>query len=147
MKQMDDQEVRCLVYDMTMRSGMPPLARDVARVLGATVDDIRDSFRRLADAHMLVLQRDVPEILMAMPYSAVPTAFVVHAAGVTSYGNCMWDALGIAATLHADAHIHTSCADCGTAAEVRIEKERVIGEGLVHFACPVREWWNDVVFT
>ena len=144
---MEDSEVRRVVYDMTMRGGTPPLARDVAQVLGTPESDVLDSFRRLASARMLVLQRDSPEILMAMPYSAVPTAFVVHAAGVRSYANCMWDALGIAATLHTDAHIHTSCADCGTAAEVRVENEKVLGEGFVHYARPVRDWWNDVVFT
>jgi len=144
---MDDRETRRVVYELTMRGGVPPLARDVAQVLGGSEKDVFESFRRLADAHMLVLQRDSLEILMAMPYSAVPTAFVVHAAGVRSFANCMWDALGIAATLHSDAHIHTSCADCGTAAEVRVENEKVIGEGFVHYARPVREWWNDVVFT
>jgi hypothetical protein len=144
---MDDSEVRRVVYDMTMRGGTPPLARDVAQVLGTSQDDVVESFQRLSDAHVLVLQRDAPEILMAMPYSAVPTAFVVHANGIRSFGHCMWDALGIAAMLHADAHIHTSCADCGTAIDIRIEKEKVIGGGFVHFARPVREWWNDVVFT
>jgi len=44
-------------------------------------------------------------------------------------------------------HPFTSCADCGTAADIRIEKSAVVGEGFVHFARPVREWWNDVVFT
>src|ERR1043165_9278454 len=128
---MDDREVRRVVYEMTMRGGMPPLARDIAQVLGGAENDVFEAFRRLADARMLVLQRDSPEILMAMPYSAVPTAFVVHAGGVRSFANCMWDALGTAAALHADAQIHTSCADCGTAAEVRVENEKVIGDGLV----------------
>src|SRR5947208_5314417 len=129
---MDDREVRCVVYELTMRGGMPPLARDVAQALGMSESDVFASFRRIAEAHMLVLQRDSPEILMAMPYSAVPTAFVVHAAGARAFANCMWDALGIAAMLHADAQIHTSCADCGTAAEIRVEDERVIGEGFFH---------------
>jgi hypothetical protein len=144
---MIDREVRRVVYEMTMGGGTPPLSRDVAHVLGVPQSDVLESFRRLADGHILVLQRDSPEILMAAPYSAVPTPFVVHASGTRSYGNCMWDALGIAAMVNTDAHIHTSCADCGTAAEVRIEGGEVRGEGLVHFALPVREWWNDVVFT
>src|ERR1051325_8552501 len=144
---MDDSEVRRVIYDMTMRGGTPPLARDVAQVLGTPEDDVFASFQRLAGAHMIVLQRDSREILMAMPYSAVPTAFAVRANGIHSFANCMWDALGIPAMLHSDAHIHTSCADCGNAVDVRVENGAVIGEGLVHFARPVREWWNDVVFT
>jgi len=144
---MDDGEVRRVIYEMAMRGGTPPLARDVAQVLGTTPEDVRSSFERLADAHIVVLQRDTREILMAMPYSAVPTALAVRANAIHAFANCMWDAFGIPAMLHADAHIHTSCADCGTAADIRIEKSAVVGEGFVHFARPVREWWNDVVFT
>ncbi len=144
---MDDREVRRVVYEMAMRGGSPPLARDVARVLTAAEDDVVDSFRRLAEAHIFVLQKDAPEILMAAPYSAVPTPFVVHAGGVTSYANCIWDALGIAAMLHGNAHVHTSCADCGTAYEIRVANEKVVGEGLAHFSIPARQWWNDIVFT
>jgi hypothetical protein len=59
----------------------------------------------------------------------------------------MWDALGIPAMLHGDAEIRASCGDCGTAAIVHVEGQEVRGEGLVHFALPVREWWNDIVFT
>ena len=144
---MDDREVRRVVYEMTMRSGIPPLARDVAHVLGGREEDAFGAFKRLAETRVLVLQRDVAEILMAMPYSAVPTPFVVHAGEVRSYANCMWDALGIAAMRHIDAHIHTSCADCGDAVEIRVVRESALGEGVVHFARPVREWWNDIVFT
>ena len=137
-----DLDVRRVVYDVTMKTGKPPLARDIG-----DEDAVRESFRILADAHMLVLERNRDEILMAMPYSAVPTPFVVESQGTRAYANCMWDALGIPAMLHADATITTSCADCGTAATVTVTNEEVAGDGLVHFALPVREWWNDVVFT
>jgi hypothetical protein len=144
---MIDREVRRVVYEMTMRAGAPPLIADIAQVLNVPAVDVAASLQRLAEGHILVLQRDSGEILMAAPYSAVPTPFVVHAAGVRAFGNCIWDALGIAAMLHADAEIRTSCGDCGSAALLRVADEQVIGEGLVHFALPVRQWWNDVVFT
>jgi len=63
------------------------------------------------------------------------------------YGNCIWEALGMAAMLRADAKIVTSCGDCGTAAEVLVEDGAVRGEGLMNFALPARDWWNDIVFT
>lgn len=142
-----DTAVRIKLYELTMERGAPPLARDVAAALGMPRDEVVASFRRLADAHIVVLQRESDELLMAAPWSAVPTCFPVEAGGVRAYGNCMWDALGIPAALGCDARIKTSCADCGSAATIEVRDGNVIGEGLVHFALPVREWWNDVVFT
>ena len=47
------------------------------------------------------------EIRMANPFSAVPTAFRVSAAGRWWYANCAWDAFGICAALHADGRIES----------------------------------------
>ena len=141
-----DQSVRWHVYDMTMRSGSPPHSREVAAVTGVAATAILESFRRLGDAHILVLQGD-GEILMANPFSAVPTPFHVRIGALSAYGNCIWDALGIAAMLHEDARISASCADCGSATEITVADGKVEGEGLIHFAVPAREWWKDIVFT
>lgn len=142
-----DEQTRWHVYDLTIREGTPPLSARIAGALHVAQSDVLASFRRLADAHMLVLQPEGGEILMAGPYSAVPTPFRVRARGVSSYGNCIWDALGIPAMLQSDADIDTSCADCGAAASIRVVDGNVEGEGLMHFALPARIWWKDIVFT
>lgn len=142
-----DKQIRRHVYDLTMREGTPPLAARVADALDIAHADVLASFRRLADAHMLVLQPESGEILMAGPYSAVPTPFRVRARGVAAYGNCIWDALGIPAMLQSDGDIDTSCADCGASASIRIVDGKLHGEGLMHFALPARIWWKDIVFT
>lgn len=144
---MIDSDVRRAVYETAMRSGRIPLAEEIASVLSVDRGEVVAAFGRLADAHILVLQRDRDEILMAMPFSAVPTPFLVESGGVRAYANCMWDALGIPAMLHADATIATSCHDCGTAATLVVEDEQVRDSGFVHFALPVKRWWNNVVFT
>jgi len=84
---------------------------------------------------------------MAMPFSAVPTPFVVSSGGLQAFANCGWDALGVAAMLHRDAVVVTSCADCGEALEITVTNSRVEGDALLHFALPVRRWWESVVFT
>jgi hypothetical protein len=64
------------------------------------------------------------------------------------FGNCIWDALGIAAMLKQNARIKTACGDCGTAMEVAIIDGEVQGGlGSIHFAIPARQWWDDIVFT
>jgi len=142
-----DRRVRVRVYEITMDRGTPPAAAELAAAIGCERADVLESFGRLAGAHVLVLQRDNGEILMAPPFSAVPTPFLVETPRYATYGNCIWDALGIAAMLRTDARIVTSCGDCGTAAEVVVDGDEVRGEGLIHFAIPARDWWNDIVFT
>lgn len=95
---------------------------------------------------MLVLQRN-GEILMANPFSAVPTPFLVSVGQQSWYGNCIWDAMGIAAMLHRNAFIETSCGCCGTAMTLETPDDCVDGdERIVHFAIPAVRWWDDIVF-
>ena len=113
------------------------------------VADVLGALQRLAAGHVLVLQPDTGEILMANPFSAVPTPFVVELApgGYSCFGNCVWDSLGIAAMTGQDARIKTACGDCGTAMEVTVANGSVQqAEGLVHFAIPALHWWDDIVF-
>lgn len=142
-----DHKVRWHVYDVTMTEGAPPLFERLCELVGEDADTVAQSVRRLAAARMLVLQPDSDEILMAGPFSAVPTPFRVTTSRFSGYGNCIWDALGIAATLQADLRIDTSCGDCGIAARVDVRNGAVAGEGLMHFALPARMWWQDIVFT
>ena len=53
------------------------------------------------------------ELLMANPFSAVPTAYRVRAGGRSWYANCAWDAFGICAALDSNGVIDTRCPDCG----------------------------------
>ena len=86
-----DQKVRHYVYDQTMKTTISPTVAETAAALSTTTVEVQASFQRLADAHMLVLQRDTAEILMANPFSAVPTPFLAQVDGKTYYGNCIWD--------------------------------------------------------
>jgi len=139
--------VRGEVYDFAMRHGVPPRSSEVAEVLSVERQAVLEAFGRLAEAHILFLQPESGEILMAAPFSAVPTPFHVRAGSVEAYGNCIWDALGIPAMLHCDGRITTSCGDCGTALQIDVAGGAVAGEGVLHFAIPAKEWWNDLVFT
>lgn len=143
-----DVVVRQHVYDHTMREGLPPTIVETATALSITPSDVSASFRRLADGHILVLQKEGGEILMANPFSAVPTPFLAKAGGRSYYGNCIWDAMGIPAMLKRDATIETSCGCCGTGMVVCVTGGALesASDGLVHFAIPAARWWDDIVF-
>ncbi|HKP53891.1 MAG TPA: organomercurial lyase [Chloroflexia bacterium] len=145
-----DFEVRRLIYDELIERGAVPGASQLAKVLGRTIGEVRDALKRMKEAHTLVLQEGDEEILMAMPFSAVPTPFLVKIGESAWWGNCIWDAIGIAAMVRKDAIITTSCGDCNDAMEVRIEDNSVRvtgGEGIVHFSVPAARWWDNIKFT
>src|SRR5437667_12746137 len=108
-----DRDVRRFVYDVVLRRGYPPTTAEAAAGLRATVDEVRGCFARLAAGHILVLQSGAGEILMANPFSAVPTPFLVEFDDYACSGNCIWEARGIAAGRCRRACIETSCGHCG----------------------------------
>ena len=62
--------------------------------------------------------------------------------------NCSWDALGIAAALHADADVHSRCEQTREPLHLRIRGGRCLPEpSVIHFAVPAAHWWDDIVYT
>jgi len=142
-----DVKVRAAVYDGAIEHGVPPLVDDVARRVSLPPAAVRESLERLAGGRALVLQPESREVLMANPFSAVPTPFAVRANDRLYYGNCIWDALGIPALLRCDARIECSCGCCGEAMTLEVHSETLSGgQGTVHFAIPAHRWWQDIVY-
>jgi hypothetical protein len=145
-----DREVRAHVYDRLITAGRMPLAGEIARDLGLPLEDVRAAFLRMKDSRILVLQEGDEEILMANPFSAVPTAFVVEIGGKQWWGNCIWDAMGVAAMVKGDARISTGCGDCNDAMVLQVQNGLLgaeHGEGIVHFSVPAKRWWDNIKFT
>ncbi|RDI73900.1 Alkylmercury lyase [Gaiella occulta] len=143
-----DVELRSLTYRLFVERGRAPAAADVAQEAGVSVDEILSGWRRLHDQHALVLDAASSEILMANPFSAVPTAFRVEADGRSWFANCAWDAFGICAALHVDGRIETACPDCGEPVTVEVRNQRPHDETLLfHVLVPAARWWDDIVFT
>lgn len=146
---MDDSDlgVRIATYGLFVELGRAPAADEVAERIDRGRANIVASWRRLHDAHALVLD-DTGAIRMANPFSAVPTPYRVHADGRSWYGNCAWDAFGICAALHTDGRIETACPDCGDAIGVEVRDGRPDNESLLfHCLVPAARWWDDIVFT
>jgi hypothetical protein len=140
-----DLAIRRLVYDGVMSNGAIPTQSSLASTACMTVPAVSEALLRLAEAHMLVLQRN-GEILMANPFSAVATPFPVSIGNRSWYGNCIWDAMGIAAMMHDKAVIAASCGCCGTAMTLWVPDECIADERTAHFAVPAAHWWDDIVF-
>ena len=145
-------QVRVQVYKLFVELGRCPSKVEVGGSLQCSDSDVTAAFYELAHSHMLVLQPGSGEVLMASPFSAVPTPFLVETPEGSNlrswYGNCIWDALGVIATLQLDGRVVTSCGCCGESMTVTVGQGKVqaLPEGMVHFALPAKRWWDDIVF-
>jgi hypothetical protein len=141
-----DRDVRLAVYRKFVGEARPPTPPEMANGLGVETLDVEASLRRLAEGHVLVLAPGTPYVWMANPFSAIPTPFEVEVGDRRYFGNCIWDALGISACLHADAHIRTYCPDCSQplSLDVRGGELEESAEGVIHFAVPAAHWWDDI---
>ena len=136
-------ELRNRTYAAFAEAGRAPAAHE----LGDEAE-VRAGWRRLHEAHALVLNPATDEIRMANPFSAVPTAYRVQAAGRRWYANCAWDAFGVLSALHVDGRIESSCPDCGEPYAVGVTNKRADRPDLLfHCLVPAARWWDDIVFT
>jgi hypothetical protein len=143
-----DDRVRRVVYDTTLRTGVPPSidALSVSALVSAV--ELRQSLERLALARVFVLQPFSGELLMVPPFSAAPTPFQVTYNGTSGYANCVWDAIGIPIMARTSAVVSTACGCCGERMTFEVRSDvPLAGDGVVHFAVPAARWWENIVFT
>lgn len=143
-----DRRVRVTLYERFADQGRPPTYRQVAEDIGEDPAGVAHAFRRLAEAHVIVLDPGTLDVWMANPFSAKPTGFRVEDADRWWWGTCAWDGPGILAMLGLDGAVKTSCPDCDEGMELKVEGDvlRPI-EAVAHFAVPARRWWEDIGFT
>ena len=133
----------------TLLDGRPaPTVVGTASALRLDATDVAAAYRRLADAHLVVLHPGTLDVWMAHPISAVPTDFRVRTEDRDVWGNCVWDGLGILALLHQDGRVNTRCPDCDAALDLTVTGgELVPTSAVVHFAVPAARWWEDIGHT
>ena len=142
------QDVRIHVFRESAATGRVPQAPAISRALGRSEPDVRAALHELAAAKVVILAPNEGDIWAANPFCAVPSGIRVAAAGRQYWAICIWDALGIAAAVDADAVISAPCGDCGAAMTLEVRDRQLVGaEGVVHFAIPAHHWWDNIGFT
>jgi hypothetical protein len=142
-----DLRLRNTTYQLFVDLGRAPRADEVADAEQSTRTEVESGWRRLHEAHALVLHPG-GGLRMANPFSAVPTAHRVHADGRWWFANCAWDAFGVCAALRADGDIESSCPDCGGAIRIEVRDQQPSDPTLLfHCLVPAVDWWNDIGFT
>ena len=142
-----DVRLRNTTYALFVDVGRAPRADEVAAAAQTTESAVHEGWRRLHDAHALVLHAN-GTIRMANPFSAVPTAYRVRAGGRMWFANCAWDAFGVCAALGTDGTVKSTCVDCGGPIRVEIAGQQPSDTSLLfHCLVPARAWWDDIAYT
>jgi Alkylmercury lyase len=129
------REVRLFVFRQAAHTAKVPQPHEIAAA-------------QLAAGKVLILAPNDGNIWAANPFCAVPSPFRVETSGKSYWGICIWDALGIVATLGADALIRAACGDCSEPMSMEIKAGRLTrSEGIIHFAVPAHHWWDNIGYT
>lgn len=141
-------QVRTFIYRAFAETAQPPAVENVARNFQLSQEEVKEVYQALDQIHAFFLEPGTLDIRIANPFSAVPTGFSVEANGRTYWANCGWDALGIPAALHADAHIIANCSQSGNPIFFSV-KDGVLAPtpAVVHFVVPFSSWYEDMAFT
>lgn len=140
--------VRVHLYERFVEDGRPPSVAETAAALGLDEAAAAEAYRRLHEAHVIVLAPGTTDVWMAAPLSAVPTPFRVETERGSFFGNCIWDGLGTVAMLGRSGRVETTCPDCREPLvfEVR-DGELEPVDAVVHYAVPAARWWDDIGFS
>jgi len=143
-----DLNIRYQIYRFFADQCRAPSARELADLLNAEQEEVRASFHKLHESHMIFLEPGTDTIRMANPFSAIPTKFKVLSGNREWWANCAWDSLGIAAALNIDVQIEASYPDIEETVRLQVKNGVVDGKDhLVYFPLPCRQWYDDLIFT
>src|SRR6185503_20002404 len=144
-----DTSVKLKIYEMVARTGRMPASVDIALLIGSSIADVEQSFQRLYEKRLVVLEPGtLSRIRMAPPFSGIETQHRVKIKDKIYFANCAWDAFGIAAALKRDAAIESTCPDCDEPLAFQIRDGKPLGqESVGHFAVPAAKWWQDIIYT
>ncbi len=146
--EMLEQRVRVYVYDVAVATGKVPKPVEIAASLRLDQADVEGAIQRLAQDRVWFLAPGTSHIWAANPFCAIPSNFKVESLGRTYWGVCIWDALWIPSAIHADATITTLCPDCNHQLGLDVRDGKVARQtGVVQFAVPTLQWWQNIAFT
>ncbi len=140
------------MFDHFLQHSRPPVLEEVMQKFKLSREEAHNSLQKLDTAHHLKLLSGTQRILMAWPFSAVPTPFrVTLGDGRRYFANCAWDAVAFHVMLKEDVSIDSYCHHCAEHLQIQLRGNQIDAmhpEGaLVYLALPASMWWEDIVNT
>jgi hypothetical protein len=143
-----DTRVKLAVYRHFADFGRAPKPKEIAERTQSDVEAVLASYRALRRQRVLVLDDESTSIVMAPPFSGIPTQHRVEADSIEYYANCAWDALGVPAALGCEAVVRSRCEQSMEPLTLEVGLDGPVkSDWIFHCLVPAAHWWDDIVFT
>lgn len=143
-----DTEVKLEIYRTIAETARVPTVAEIAAEVDLDEETTAAAFDRLTADRLLVLEAGTRRILMAPPFSGVPTQHVAVVDGRRYFANCAWDVLGVVAALGRPGSIESRCEQSGKPFRLAVASdEPEPSDWLFHSLVPAARWWDDIGFT
>ncbi len=147
-----DRTVRKFVFDYFLEHAYAPSAPEISAGVGADLDRTKQALRALDEAHHLKLLEGTTRILMAFPFSALATPYVVvRSNGRRYFANCAWDSVAFHPMLGEAIRVESFCDRCARPVRFGLDQGRPRADGgdlpSVVLGLPASEWWKDITRT
>lgn len=144
--------MRLFVYEHFLEHAIPPLVEQLMTEFGLTRAETVAVLREVAEARGVAVVKGTSRILMAWPFSAIATPFVVTARGRRYYANCSWDAIAFHAMLsEAPIRIDSFCHHCARPIAIEFDRGAATlvepATTIVYLALRPTQWWEDIILT
>ncbi len=143
--------MRLRVYEHFVEHGVPPVVEQLMAEFQLSRAETVSALGGLAERRDVALVKGTARILMAWPFSAVATPFVVRAGGRAYFANCSWDSIAFHALLRQPIRIESHCHHCAAAIAIDMEDGRAArvepSATIVYLALRPTQWWEDIITT
>ncbi len=148
MPQLSNSSLHHRILAHLVEQGFAPSVGELAEYFGVPRETAVEALRQLEREHGVVLHPLTAEVWIIHPFSTAPTNFWVESARGAWWGNCAWCSLGIAALLRETVTITTTLGGESEQIALHVVDGRLVDDRyLVHFPVPMRQAWDNVVFT
>ena len=147
----DKRVVRKYIFDHFFEYTTSPPLEEVMQRFKLTRKEAYESFRELEEDHQIVLVPGTQRILMANPFSAIPTPFRVYVGSRRFYANCAWDSVALHVMLEQEARVESFCHHCAEPVELSLSRGEVKSSKtlspLIFLSTPVSKWYDNLINT
>ena len=146
------QRVRFRIFEYFLEHSVPPVVEELMREFALDRAAAEAVLDELVTSRSIALVKGTHRILMAFPFSAVATPFVVHTRGRDYLANCAWDAVAFHAMLgEVPVDIDSFCHHCAEPIRIEFRGGRATkvqpAETLIYLALRPTDWWTDIIAT
>lgn len=144
-----ERQIRLFIYEFILASDRCPTLNEISLEYSLTPLLTQEILQELDSTHSaIVLSPGSGNIWLADPFAALPTPYPVFSGSHKWFGMCVWDALGILAVANSNGRAPTLCPVSGEQLELTVvDGSLARSEGVIHFAVPASQWWENIGFT